>query len=55
MPVVIDVSDLQSADTAAVRAVKELVEGGAVLQGASPYIAQLLVVDSRVQKDNNDG
>jgi len=51
---VIDLSSLQSADPDGVCTLAKLVEEGAVLQGASPYIAQLLVAHERVREDTGD-
>ena len=53
--VVIDLSGLQSADTASVHALRELIAQGAILQGAPAYVAQLLAIDAHVEEDNNDG
>lgn len=41
-PVRLDLSGLQSADKEGLRALRELRAGGAVLEGASPYIRELL-------------
>ncbi len=52
--IVIDLSGLQSADAAGVDALRKLMKAGAVLQGASPYIAQLLVAHERDREDTGD-
>ncbi len=42
-PLRLDLSGLKSADTDGIRALRSLSETGAKLQGASPYIHQLLL------------
>ncbi len=41
-PVRLDLSDLQSADAGGIRALRSLLESGAELHGANPYVRQLL-------------
>jgi len=41
----LDLDGLRSADTAGVRALRELIAEGAAVQGASLYIAQLIGID----------
>ncbi len=41
-PVRLDLSGLQSADTDGIRALRSLLESGAELHGANPYVRQLL-------------
>ena len=38
----LDLSDLRSADTDGIRALRSLLESGAELHGANPYVRQLL-------------
>ena len=42
-PLVLDLSGLKSADADAIRALRSLSEKGAKLEGANPYIRQLLL------------
>ena len=41
-PLVLDLSNLQSADTTGLETLKRLASAGAIIQGASPYIELLL-------------
>ena len=50
--VVLDLCCLRSADAAAVHALQELMAAGAVVEGASPYVARLL---EKVEPDPGEG
>jgi hypothetical protein len=50
--VVLDLCCLRSADAAAVHTLQELMAAGAVVEGASPYVARLL---EEVEPDTGEG